>query len=91
MNDQLSHICKWCNQPSIVIWVHGHGQCSVCGINVDECCRGEEAHPPTSSLKILNDNCKAKFISQSGNVKMLMNNIWRDESRSTFNEKSKDD
>jgi hypothetical protein len=68
----------------------------VCGINVDECCRGEVAYPPATSLKILNDNCKAKFISQPGNVKMLLHNIWRDESRSTFNgekekEKSKDD
>ncbi len=46
MNDYLLHICNWCHQPSAIIWVHGHGQCSVCGINVDECCRGEEAHPP---------------------------------------------
>jgi len=45
MNDNPSNICNWCNQPSLIIWVHGHGQCSVCGINVDECCRGEEAHP----------------------------------------------
>lgn len=35
------HICLWCGQPSIIIWVHGHGQCSACGYNVDECCRGE--------------------------------------------------
>ena len=41
MNDKSGHFCNWCNQPSVVIWVHGHGQCSICGINVDECCRGE--------------------------------------------------
>ncbi len=35
-------ICNWCGQPGWIIWVHGHGQCSVCGINVDECCRGEQ-------------------------------------------------
>jgi len=29
--------------------VHGHDQYLVCGINIDECCRGEEAHPPTLS------------------------------------------
>jgi len=51
MNEKLLRICNWCNQPSVIIWVHGHGQCSVCKINVDECCRGEEAHPPTHSLK----------------------------------------
>lgn len=38
-NDTI--ICSWCNQPTIIIWVHGHGQCSVCGYNIDECCRGE--------------------------------------------------
>lgn len=91
MDDNLLSICKWCNQQSIIIWVHGHGQCSVCGINVDECCRGEEAHPVSPSSKILNDNCKAKFISQPGNLKIPLNNIWRDESRSTFNDKFKND
>jgi len=30
--------------------VHGHGQCSVCGINIDECCTGEGAHPLIPSL-----------------------------------------
>lgn len=34
-------ICQWCGHLSELIWVHGHGQCSVCGINIDECCRGE--------------------------------------------------
>jgi len=46
MNDKSVHICNWCNQQAELIWVHGHCQCSVCRINVDECCRGEEAHPP---------------------------------------------
>jgi len=36
-------VCNWCLQPSYIIWLHGHGQCSVCGINIDECCRGEYA------------------------------------------------
>jgi len=51
MNEKLLRICNWCNQPAVIIWVHGHGQCSVCGINVDECCRGEEAQPTTHSIK----------------------------------------
>ncbi len=34
-------ICPWCGQLTNIIWVHGHGQCSVCGTNIDECCRGE--------------------------------------------------
>ena len=49
MSDEKLIICSWCNQPSVVIWVHGHGQCPVCGINIDECCRGEETYPLTPS------------------------------------------
>lgn len=33
--------CNWCGQPTELIWVHGHGQCKFCGVNIDECCRGE--------------------------------------------------
>lgn len=33
--------CVYCGQQAQLVWVHGHGQCSACGINVDECCRGE--------------------------------------------------
>jgi hypothetical protein len=51
MSDDYIHICLWGNQPSVIIWVHGHGQCSECGINVDECCRGKEDHPLINSLK----------------------------------------
>ncbi|MFN3693508.1 MAG: hypothetical protein ACK4UV_00745 [Ignavibacterium sp.] len=44
-------ICSWCNQPSTIIWVHGHGQCSVCGYNIDECCRGENIQHINSTEK----------------------------------------
>jgi len=40
-NKGNSNICSWCGQNTQVIWVHGHGQCSICGYNIDECCRGE--------------------------------------------------
>lgn len=33
--------CVYCGQQAQIVWVHGHGQCAACGINVDECCRGE--------------------------------------------------
>lgn len=26
-----------------MLWVHGHGQCAICGMTIDECCRGEQA------------------------------------------------
>jgi hypothetical protein len=35
--------CVYCGQAAPIIWVHGHGQCAHCKINVDECCRGENA------------------------------------------------
>ncbi|MEP0862710.1 MAG: hypothetical protein HRF52_14855 [Ignavibacterium sp.] len=46
-------ICNWCNQPTTIIWVHGHGQCSACGYNIDECCRGEnlQCNHPSESEK----------------------------------------
>ncbi len=34
--------CQWCGQIVCIVWVHGHGQCSNCGINIDECCNGEQ-------------------------------------------------
>lgn len=39
--NKKTEVCNWCGQQSQIIYVHGHGQCSNCGINVDECCRGE--------------------------------------------------
>lgn len=33
--------CLYCGQVAELVWVHGHGQCSHCGINTEECCRGE--------------------------------------------------
>lgn len=33
--------CQYCGQIAELIWVHGHGQCAACGINAEECCRGE--------------------------------------------------
>ena len=49
MNARQIPVCNWCNNPSNIIWVHGHGQCSKCGIIIDECCRGEEAQPLSAS------------------------------------------
>lgn len=33
--------CLYCGQHAELVWVHGHGQCSACGINTQECCQGE--------------------------------------------------
>ncbi|QQS35647.1 MAG: hypothetical protein IPM56_15590 [Ignavibacteriales bacterium] len=37
-----TEICPWCSTETKIIWVHGHGQCLNCGINIDECSRGEQ-------------------------------------------------
>lgn len=34
-------ICPYCQESTVITWIHGHGQCAQCCINVDECCRGE--------------------------------------------------
>lgn len=52
MNESNYVICNWCNQLATIIWVHGHGQCSICGVNIDECCKVEEANSLTSSLLV---------------------------------------
>ncbi len=46
LNKTPESICQWCGQPNHIIWVHGHGQCSVCGYNIEECCKGETCEQP---------------------------------------------
>ena len=33
--------CPSCGRSENIIWVHGHGQCAHCKINVMPCCDGE--------------------------------------------------
>ena len=32
--------CPWCQRSSVVVYVHGHGQCSLCKTNIEPCCQG---------------------------------------------------
>jgi hypothetical protein len=32
--------CPACGQPEQLVWVHGHGQCAHCRMNVMPCCDG---------------------------------------------------
>ena len=34
-------VCGFCGNQTTVNWVHGHGECSICHSNIDECCSGE--------------------------------------------------
>lgn len=43
INNSNAFQCPYCGMVSHIVWVHGHGQCDRCKINVDECCRGEDA------------------------------------------------
>ena len=40
--------CAYCGQSEPLIWVHGHGQCRACKVNVEECCRGETGEHDTN-------------------------------------------
>jgi hypothetical protein len=41
MKEELQ-ICPVCQQHSLPVYVHGHYQCSICGINISPCCDGEQ-------------------------------------------------
>ena len=32
--------CPACGRPEQIVWVHGHGQCAHCKMNVMPCCDG---------------------------------------------------
>ena len=34
--------CPACGQPEQLVWVHGHGQCAHCHMNVMPCCDGAD-------------------------------------------------
>lgn len=43
-NSDKNERCAYCGSQAGMVWVHGHGQCASCGINVEECCRGEHCN-----------------------------------------------
>ena len=38
--------CPSCGRPENIVWVHGHGQCAHCHMNVMPCCDGETCEAP---------------------------------------------
>ena len=42
---QLMPRCPACGQPEALVWVHGHGQCAHCHMNVMPCCDGAVCDP----------------------------------------------
>jgi hypothetical protein len=39
MNNE--QICGYCGNKTTLNWVHGHGECSRCHTNIEECCSGD--------------------------------------------------
>ncbi|WP_165783636.1 hypothetical protein [Leptospira adleri] len=37
----LKKECPVCHMSSEVVYVHGHGQCSLCKTNIEPCCSGD--------------------------------------------------
>ena len=42
---QVMPRCPACGQPEALVWVHGHGQCAHCHMNVRPCCDGAVCDP----------------------------------------------
>ncbi len=42
--------CPYCRHDQIV-YVHGHGQCAKCGINIEPCCDGGVCEPLEDTLR----------------------------------------
>ena len=43
MTNRQIQICPACNRVAEVVFIHGHGQCSFCKTNIDQCGSGETA------------------------------------------------
>ncbi|MCS6848866.1 MAG: hypothetical protein RMN52_14265 [Anaerolineae bacterium] len=53
-------VCPMCGRPYYPIAVHGHVQCSVCGVNIEPCCAGAALYCPTAEeaeAQPPDDNC----------------------------------
>ena len=46
--------CPYCGHRGAVVQVHGHGQCSNCGTNIEPCCAGADAAEEAGSTTTVN-------------------------------------
>ncbi len=59
-------VCPWCQRPTRLVWVHGHGQCEHCRINIEPCCSGALCEPaPEPQTLTENDSPSGKIASGS--------------------------
>lgn len=68
--------CSWCGEPLVVVRVHGHGQCSRCGTNVDPCCAGASAQAEAlegrSDGKRLDPNLLPRLFAELGGLRATL-------------------
>lgn len=48
--DSEQRRCAYCGAEAPLVWVHGHGQCANCGVNVAECCQGESCQTTDKAI-----------------------------------------
>lgn len=62
--------CSYCGTLLLVVHVHGHGQCSVCGTNVDPCCAGaspeSEARLPEGQAPPIDRGALRRAFEEAG-------------------------
>lgn len=62
--------CSWCGALLVVVHVHGHGQCSNCGTNVDPCCSGaspeSEASVPRGEAPPVDRSALRRAFEEAG-------------------------
>jgi hypothetical protein len=59
--------CPYCGMLADVVHVHGHGQCSRCGTNVEPCCSGASPEEPAAAgaIAILPDPTVLERVFQT--------------------------
>lgn len=67
--------CPACGAALQLVWVHSHGQCAACGVNVVPCCMGagqeadELAAPPDGAPTV--DDVLGAFAQLAGGASLL--------------------
>lgn len=56
--------CPWCGHWLKVVWIHGHGMCQKCRINVFPCCDGRVQERPRVGGEQRSDGTQAKVLPQ---------------------------
>lgn len=61
----MAQLCRICGDVTDLVEVHGHSQCSRCGVLAEECCQGAAA--PCSTPIIIAPPTKGVSQDDNGN------------------------